>query len=396
MFARLFNFSAEPVTCNSQLFLDGELKDAREVKMAPKSEQPVAFDLENLDQGVLELRLDAKDSLAADNVARCVVGNVRRGKVLLVTRGNRWLTWNVETEAAQQVAEIQLATPDILETDDYKQKAATGHYDLIIYDGLAPETMPQCNTLLFGAIPPNPALGEPRKLMGPVIAEVNDTHPLFRFLNMDDVIIAESLLPDLPQGTEVLIESGEGALAFLLTREGFWDCVIGFGFERDGEKGKELNTDWYRHRSFPLFVFNAIRVLGNVQDSISDETILPGQTVVLRSESLAAQMQVKDPTGKVHKVDRTGQGNFLFNDSDLLGVYQFGDSQKIERRFAVNLFDTRESNIEPRGELTIGHTQVTAKREANRARQEAWRWLVLAAFAVLLAEWYIYNRRVYI
>jgi hypothetical protein len=395
VFARLYNFSSEPFTCNSQLLLDGQLKDAREVKIPAKSEQPVAFDLENLEQGILELRLDAKDALAADNTARCVVGNIRRGRVLLVTRSNRWLDLALKTEAVQQVCDVERLMPDAMESDDFKQKSASGHYDLVIFDGCAPETMPQCNTLFFGAIPKVPGLGEPRILKGPVVAEVNDTHPLFRFLTMDNVGIIESLLPELPPGTEWLIESGEGPLAFLLTREGFWDCVIGFGLKRPNEEDK-WNTDWFLQRSFPMFVFNAVRILGNVQDAIADETILPGQTVVLRSESPADTMEVRGPDRSRHKLERSPQGNFLFNQSDQIGVYEFGEGQRVERRFAVNLFDPRESNIEPRSELTIGHIQVAAKREVSRARQEAWRWLVLAAFVVLLAEWYIYNRRVYI
>jgi hypothetical protein len=393
VFARLYNFGAEAFNCNSQLFLDGELKDAREVTISGKTDHPVAFDLENLEEGVLELRLDVKDTLASDNVARCVVGNIRRGKVLLVTRGNRWLELAMKTEAVRQVSEVELMPPSDLESEDFKQKAASGHYDLIVFDSCSPSSMPQCNTLFFGAMPLG--LGEPRVLSGPVVAEVNDTHPLFRFLTMDNVGIVESLLPELPSGTEWLLESGDGPLAFLLTREGFWDCVIGFSLKRPNEDDK-WNTDWFLQRSFPMFVFNAVRVLGNVQDAITDETILPGQTVVLRSESLADAMEVKSPGGAVLKLDRSPQGNFLFNQTDQIGVYQFGDGDRVERRFAVNLFDMRESNIEPRSELTIGHIQVAAKRELGRARQEAWRWLVLAAFAVLLAEWYIYNRRVYI
>jgi hypothetical protein len=255
--------------------------------------------------------------------------------------------------------------------------------------------MPQCNTLIFGAVPKVPGLGEPRVLKAPIVAEVNDTHPLFRFLSMENVSIIESLLPELPAGTEWLLESGDGPLAYLLTRDGFWDCVIGFGLTRPGEEDK-WNTDWFLQRSFPMFVFNAAHVLGNVQDAIADEAILPGQTVVLRSESPTDVMEVKDPTGRRQRLERGPQGNFLFNQSDQLGVYEFGEGNRIERRFAVNLFDLRESDIEPRAELTIGHIQVAAKREVGRARQEAWRWFVIAAFAVLLAEWYIYNRRVYI
>jgi hypothetical protein len=212
---------------------------------------------------------------------------------------------------------------------------------------------------------------------------------------MENVGIVESLLPELPQGTEVLLESGDGALAFLLTREGFWDCVVGFALKRPDDEDK-WNTDWFLQRSFPMFVFNAVRVLGNVENSISDEAILPGQTVVLRSETPSDEMDVVGPDGKRHRLERSPQGSFLFNRADQIGVYEFGAGDQAERRFAVNLFDPRESNIEPRDELTIGHIQVAARREVGRARQEAWRWLVFAAFAVLLAEWYIYNRRVYI
>ncbi len=396
VFARLINFSSKPITTNSALYLDGELNNAREVKIDPKSEQAVAFNLENLEKGVLELRLDVKDSLLSDNVARCVVGNLRRGKALYVSAGNQSLELALGTEAARQVAEIDRMNPAELDSDDFKNKATSGYYDLVIFDRCAPTAMPQSNTLFIGAIPNLPTLKNTQTLANPIVAEVNDTHPLFRFLNMSDVGIAESLLPELPQGTVMLLESGDGPLAFLLSREGFMDCVLGFWLERLSEKRREFNTTWVLHPSFPLFVFNSLRVLGNVQEAISDEAILPGQTVMLRSESLADTQQVKDPTGKTHRLERTAQGGFIFNQTDQLGVYQFGDNERVERRFAVNLFDLRESDIEPRGELLLGHTQVAAKREMNRARQEAWRWLVLAAFAVLLAEWYIYNRRVYI
>ncbi|MBI3464153.1 MAG: BatA domain-containing protein [Planctomycetes bacterium] len=397
VFARLRNFADEPLDPRTELYLDGDLKDAKEVRLEPKNEQAVAFDLANLEQGVLELRLGVKDILASDNIARCVVGTVRRGKVLAVTRGNRYLEYVLCTEATRQVAEINVVKPEDLENADYKQKAASGHYDLIIYDSCVPPAMPQANTLFLGAIPKVPTLGETKKLVDPIIVEVNDANPLFRFVNMENAVIRESLLPELPPGTEVLLESGEGALAFLLTREGYSDCVIGFGFERDGEKGRELNTDWFLKASFPLFVFNALRVLGNVQDAISDEPILPGQTITLRSESLAKDKTIRDPTGASHDISRSPQGTFVFNRTDLLGVYEFGDTKNnVERRFAVNLFDPRESDVTPRSELQIGHSPVAGQPTVNRTQKEAWRWLVLAAFLVLLVEWYIYNRRVYI
>jgi hypothetical protein len=405
VFARLYNFAAAaspkdapppPLTATCELHIDGELKDAIEVAIESRSEKAVTFDLYNFEQGVLELRLVSNDSLAADNVARAVVGSVRRAKVLVVTVGNRSLERALTTETARAVAEVEFVTPGDIEQGEYRQKSLNGHFDLIVYDRCVPSDMPQSNTLFFGAVPNTKALGEPKTVASPIIAEVNDTHPLFRFLNMDDVGIAESLLVEIPPGTDRLLESSDGPLAFLLSREGFWDCVIGFWLERPTEKGREFNTNWVLHPSFPLFTFNALRVLGNVQDSITDDAILPGQTVVLRSDSLARELVVKDPSGKSHELSRTPQGTFIFNDTEQLGLYEFGSAEKPERPFAVNLFDMRESDITPRPELEIGHAVVAASAGVSRARKEAWRWLALAAFAVLLAEWYIYNRRVYI
>jgi hypothetical protein len=402
VFARLLNFAGEPMAARTELYLDGDLKDAKEIELPARDakekkpgEKAVAFDLAGLDQGVLQLRLDAKDALGTDNVAWCVVGNVRHAKVLALT-DNAWLKLALATGAARDVADVELLAPSTIDTDEYKQKASSGQYDLIVYDACAPELMPPSNTLFFGAVPKVRGLGEVKTLVEPVIVEVNDAHPLFRFVNMENVAVIESLLPELPQGTEKLMESGEGPLAFLLAREGFRDCVVGFGFERETPDGRRANTDWMVKRSFPMFVYNSLRVLGNVDDAVSEDAVLPGQTVMLRSESLADERTIKNPKGESRTVKRSPQGSFLYNQTDQVGVYEFGDGAQTERRFAINLFDQRESDIAPRQELQIGHNPVVADAKVSRAQKEFWRWLVLAALAVLLGEWYIYNRRVYI
>jgi hypothetical protein len=46
--------------------------------------------------------------------------------------------------------------------------------------------------------------------------------------------------------------------------------------------------------------------------------------------------------------------------------------------------------------LKVGDSKVTGQAGREPARRDAWKLLVLAALAVLLFEWYIYNRRVYI
>jgi hypothetical protein len=62
----------------------------------------------------------------------------------------------------------------------------------------------------------------------------------------------------------------------------------------------------------------------------------------------------------------------------------------------VNLFDTRESDLTPAEEIEIGHEEVKAEKSQQVARKELWKWLALGALGMLMFEWYIYNRRVYL
>jgi hypothetical protein len=87
--------------------------------------------------------------------------------------------------------------------------------------------------------------------------------------------------------------------------------------------------------------------------------------------------------------------DFVYGATDRLGVYRARWSGAVQRSFAVNLLDAEESNIEPRTVLQFGSDQVVAGKERRQPR-ELWKWFVIAALIVLMAEWYIYNKRVYI
>ena len=78
--------------------------------------------------------------------------------------------------------------------------------------------------------------------------------------------------------------------------------------------------------------------------------------------------------------------------------------------FAVNLFDFRESDLAPRGlvpegvpesqadayKIKIGYNPVVGTLQSRDQTRDWWKCLTGAVLAVLLFEWYIYNKRVYI
>jgi hypothetical protein len=87
-------------------------------------------------------------------------------------------------------------------------------------------------------------------------------------------------------------------------------------------------------------------------------------------------------------------------------VYEVIEQNQVTNRFAVNLFDRQESDVQlrpselPDGssaarDLQIGDSVISAENRTP-ARQELWRYLLIAALFILLLEWYIYNRRVYV
>lgn len=362
-------------------------------------EQPVA----NGDPKVSALR----DHLALDDEAWLVLGVVRKARVLLVTKGNDILEKFFTDEVVADVANITKITPDTLEDEDaYLKPARAGDFDLVIFDRCSPgkeDGMPRANTLFIGHPPPGwrkpgVAEGEGRateKLNNPPVKGWMSKHPLMRYLQaLHRVRIDEAFrMKDLPPRTPLLMESDmDTGLLFTLSRQAYTDLIMAFPLMTDKD---EWNTTWPLDPSFPLFLQNVLYTLGNVQDAAAEETIQPGQVKILRPDVAVDKIEVTDPSGKVHKVERGSRAEFSFGATDKVGVYRVGWDNKVWRSFAVNLLDPEESNLEPRGTIQIGR-ETTKTGESRLQTRPMWKWVILAALLLLLFEWYIYNRRVYI
>jgi hypothetical protein len=210
-------------------------------------------------------------------------------------------------------------------------------------------------------------------------------------------------MKDLPQRTPLLIEARQiskdrntdTALLVALSRQTFTDLVLTFPILTDAG---DWNTTWPLQASFPLFLRNVLYTLGNLNESAVEEAVQPGQVKTLRADGAVQRIAVVAPDGKrqtlVHESKETRK-DFSFGATDSVGVYRFIPEGGASRSFAVNLLDAEESNIEPRPVITIGSDRIVAGQERGQPR-DLWKWFAMAALALLLLEWYIYNRRVYI
>lgn len=415
LFGRVHNFRGEEVSTEAQLYRHdpdkpgdaGELVDAIALKIPPQTDQAFKFDMTDPTLAPYEVRLTVKDALEVDNRAYTVVGTTRKAQVLAVTATNRYLADTLKTPLVAERADVVIMTPDEARADAVTRDIKGGRYDLIIYDGVRPETSPEANALYFGVFPPGPAYEKTRDVQQPVVLDWDIGHPMLQYIrDLSLVFIARAKIVELPVGARSLIESNMGPLAFIAPREGFTDAVVTFPLI----DGRTPNTTWFRYISFPLFILNSIQAMGNVRDGGGDEVAQPGRPVVLHAETIDRQITVDSADKAGVKVGRSPQGTFIYNNAEKTGVYLARWAPTGRLPFTVNLFDFRESDLASRGlvpagtpsgvaesyKIKIGYNPVTGTRKTPEVQKDIWWYFALAALGVLLVEWYVYNRRIYI
>jgi hypothetical protein len=397
--ARAVTMPARKVTEEQQ-----EGKEGKVVNDQP-GEGSVTFDLTDLDEetnAVLHCRLaDVQDKFALDNEAWLVVGVIRKAHVLIVGPSNPVLDAFFDDDATRKVARVDRLGPADLDKPAYQQPARGAAYDLVIFDRCAPtreEDMPRANTFFIGEPPPPFKAADTEKLTYPPVVGWQTRNTLLRYLAaLYEIGIKDAFkLKNLPPRTPKLIESEHDVpLMFSLTRGAFTDLVLAFSII---DAGGAYNTDWPGKPSFPLFLQNLVHVLGNVRDAATEDTCQPGQVRYLRPDDPVQRVTVTGPDQKAHVLvhdDKDQRPDFVFGSTDEVGPYEVRWGQAARRYFAVNLLDGKESNIEPAPVIQIGGEQVVAGQELGQPR-EVWKWFAVAALVLLLGEWYIYNRRVYV
>jgi hypothetical protein len=432
-FARVQNFGFKPAEMEASLYINGTLADAQKVKLPPRKfkvvkvvrkdqtveekqlEPPtiasINFELARTAElekdGILRLEIkplgsDVEDYLKEDNKAYAVVSAPHPAKILLATPGNEALMLALSTTESSKVATLSIVEPAKLADKDVKKQLQEGAYDLVIYDQCSPATekdMPACNTLFIGRVPPVKGWEKKDKIVNPIFTDADQVHPLTQLVRMNNVLIMDATpIKAGPPGMAVLLDFDVGPLYCVAPRAGYEDAVLGFDIYSVKPEGTEANTDWMRQRSFPVFIMNAVRYLGGVKAGENALTAKPGMPATLRSDTAAKYLYVDSPRGDGFEIPREAQNTFVFGKTDDIGVYDVREVKagKITQKFAVNLFDEQESDLFPSYDLEIESHTVEATLSKQNARQEIWKWLLLGAVGLLIFEWYIYNKRVYL
>ncbi len=427
-FASVDNFGPQDETVFAELYLGNTLVDNVRAPIPAGRTYGISFPLAiDIDSGVLELRIRPDtnaDDLRVDDTAWVVVDNPHRARILAIME-----TRNVALELALGTTRFdELVTldtvnleeePNYLQSETYRLQALSGAYDLIIYDRCRPPDrdppdgsteeqqtdMPLCNTMFIGTAPkltswgwtPGAEWPPPVYIAPPTVIDSDRSHPIMDSVALGNFLIAEAFGMTPPSGGRMLIDSdidseSGSSLLTIGPRESFEDLILSFNLI---ETAGGINTDWMNKQSFPLFILNTVTYLGSPRDTLSLASVNPGEPVELKIDTVESdEVVVVTPGGEEHTIKRTPQSTFPFIRTDEIGVYDMRAEGRSVAKFAVNLFNPKESNIPPNDNLEFIYEPLPATEVTETVKQEWWKWLAGLALVVLLVEWFVYNRRV--
>ncbi len=354
-----------------ELLLDDRLLETRPLTIPPGETSPQVFLASQSRDSVFTVRLTSKDDLAADNQASIISLLPKPVKVLLVSRGNRFLE-----KALCAVPNVELTAVNSL-TDP-----ATG-FDFVVLDDVTPMVWPKGNLLAIHVVNTNWLEGV-TSMEAPPIVDWKAAHPLLRYAGFDNVQVSRSLTAKTPSWAVSLVEAPQAPL--ILAGELARQRIIWIGFDT-------LESNWPLRVSYPIFIANAVEWLDPANAKGGQLLVKAGDPFrfALSQPAKSAQVTLPDGTTKSLTLDPNAN-ELVFGDTFKQGIYhlRLGTNDTV---FCVNLLDALESNIKPRDELQLGkYTKVTATT-MQRTNMELWRTIAALGLVVLLVEWWYYHRR---
>ena len=384
LFAQVTNYGDAAVDISLVIRLDDVLRLSRSGTIPPRSQLPIPFDEPvteafNTLSASLTFDSDVQDFLALDNRAWTVRSEVNARRIFYVSEGSNLF-----------VEQVLRSLPGVQTfRGNANNKQLPGEqFDLYVFNSWLPNRLPDGDMLIIN--PPNstPLFAVGRMIETASDIEIAGESPITDFVDLDEM----SLL----QFREVTADWA----APLIRADGGDILLVG---EVNARQIVILPFD-VRDSNLPLLIAYPI-LMANLLDwfSPADIAALPdglsvGDSLVIQPPLLADGIRITLPTGEVRDLPVNGS-TLVFTDTGQLGLYRLEILQAGEvtqsQHFAVNLFATGESDIEPvaEGALALGGGLIEVETDTQLGLQEFWSILVLLALLALSIEWFAYHQR---
>lgn len=397
---RVLNAEAKTRTAVLSLSVNGELVERRPLAMPGATEAgPAAvsttFERPLPQGGLITVRIEDADLIAADNSASVAVLPAARARVTLVrpdgiATGTASVADFLLADALAELAPGALTTVTATEFKRREDAGSLAAGELYVFDRVAPRLAPPGPSLSLGSELPHLGLSlarpSPRDSGGSYVLAWERSHPVLRDVALDSVFLTEPLTirssPETdPRVRRTDLATGASGPVMVLLEDGqFRRVVVCFELDR---------SNWPLQVGFPIFLaasadFLTLRAEASAGVSFSTGTSFELTPVPLRPGS---PYELVGPVNL--RLLSRDDGNVTVAPLEAAGVYRL-DPDGIAA--AVNLLDETESAARTTDNPPVAASSGSS-RETTPVRRELWRPLALIASILLTVEWLLFARR---
>lgn len=412
VFVEVLNATGAPATVPIALSIDGTVVDRKALAVPPLDENSrpggrasLVFERTTREGGILVARLGVEDALPADDAASLIVSPAAKPLIALVKP-------NPSIEAADQaqdVASILLADAlaemraravlewRITQVESLLSSATPADQwpDLIVFDRVAPSTLPPVNSLHLGAWPASDPTAitltrgsDASDAKGVMLWDRDD--PILRDVGLDALRISGAAAFDIPpdiRGVRELARTNDGPVIIAIDQTGIRRVATAFPLR---------DSNWPVQASFPIFLANVVESLTMRGEDQAGRAFKTGQAVAIPTTGSAGRVILRgagpdqsDLTASVGAGERAASVGRI----ERVGIYRVeGDAASKTPAIAVNLLDATESTLGAPGELAVDGKPLPGVSRGTSPR-EIWPWLLIAAFALLSVEWILFSAK---
>ncbi|VAX41892.1 hypothetical protein MNBD_PLANCTO03-1719 [hydrothermal vent metagenome] len=366
------------------------------------------FEFAQAEGGTFAVQITAadpgKDLLPVDNRAWMIVPPAKQLSVALVSPGNLFLITALEG--------LPLARLVQFSPEQYTAATARGEmaeFDVMIFDGWVPTIdgepgLPPGRFLVLGAVPSPLGVAAGSEPAPAMMLDWRRDHPVMRLLLLDRLQMLK--LPDIvvPEGSgaTVLAETDRGPAILELSQARTRAMIVPFDIGQ---------STWPLDVSFVVFIGASVNYLGQEGGvfGASGDSFRPGSVLTDRLPIGAKGVRLAIPgSSERAELQPATDGRIAYGPIRKAGLYEASwvgpagagdatDGSRVVRMYAANLLDPAESDIAAAPLLLLTGIPLEAElADDAKAMIRLWPWVILAALVVLMLEWYIYNRKVYI
>ena len=368
---KITNDTDQDVTTDVNLYGDDTLLMVQSVVIPAGGSQTVYFSQVNFTGSVLMAEINRKDDLEADNRAYTVVREEGQKRVLLVTDDNMFL----------EKAVMNIPWVDLYKTSQLSAVGKSEEYDLYIFDGKLPETLPEQGNILYV----NPgSWGDivQAETLSNVSVAFTDTE-LTRYIAGDSFGVTAGKAYEQPIWADGFLTSGSSCLGYYGETAGRRVAVLGFDIHQ---------SDLALQADFPILISNLMDYM-MVSGMVSEDYYATGDKIVFNGNINGSDLTVQDPNG-VSSVLAAAAATNAYTDTDQAGVYtvsQTVNGEERQEKFVVRFPVEQESHQD--GETAVSNETKNEEAQTLSGGRELRNLVILILLFALAVEWFVYVRQ---